>query len=70
LWQTLDTSASDKQHRSILKAIRSRDGEAAAKAMRDHLSNLRDRVSKVQQASARAPSHLPHIKPERNSNPA
>jgi GntR family transcriptional regulator, rspAB operon transcriptional repressor len=70
LWQTLDTSASDKQHRSILKAIKSGDGDAAAKAMRDHLSNLRDRVSKVQQASARTPSHLPHIKPERNSNPA
>jgi GntR family transcriptional regulator, rspAB operon transcriptional repressor len=70
LWQTLDTSASDKQHRSILKAIRNRDGEAAAKAMRDHLSNLRDRVSKVQQASARTPSHLTHMKPERNSNPA
>src|SRR5882724_775888 len=57
LWQTLDTSASDKQHRAILKAIKNRDGEAAAGAMRDHLTNLRDRVTKVQNSTLRTPSH-------------
>jgi DNA-binding GntR family transcriptional regulator len=66
LWQTLDTGASDRQHRDILKAIRNRNGEAAAKAMRDHLTNLRERVVKVQQASARTPAHVQHIKPGRN----
>lgn len=66
LWQTLDTSASDKQHRGILKAIKSRDGDAAAKAMRDHLTNLRDRVSKVQNAALRTPSHGPSARPARN----
>jgi DNA-binding GntR family transcriptional regulator len=68
LWQTLDTSASDKQHRAILKAIKSRDGEAAAKAMRDHLTNLRERVSKVQASTSRPPSQIQHAKPVRNSN--
>jgi DNA-binding GntR family transcriptional regulator len=68
LWQTLDTAASDKQHRSILKAIKNGDGDGAAKAMRDHLSALRDRVSKVQQASARTPPQLQHARPGRGPN--
>jgi DNA-binding GntR family transcriptional regulator len=68
LWQTLDTSASDKQHRGILKAIRNHDGEAAAKAMRDHLTSLRDRVTKIQNSALRAPSHFQHGKSARNSN--
>ena len=54
LWQTLDTAASDKQHRAILKAIRGRDGDAAARAMRAHLSNLRERVIKAQHHAPRA----------------
>jgi DNA-binding GntR family transcriptional regulator len=70
LWQTLDTSASDKQHRGILKAIKNRDGEAAAKAMRDHLTSLKDRVTKVQNSTLRAPSHIQHRKPARSSNQA
>jgi DNA-binding GntR family transcriptional regulator len=53
LWQTLDTNASDKQHRGILKAIKNRDGEAAAKAMREHLTNLRDRVARLQNSTQR-----------------
>ena len=68
LWQTLDTSASDKQHRAILKAIKNRDGEAAAKAMRGHLTSLRDRVTKIQNSALRAPSHFQHGKSARNSN--
>jgi DNA-binding GntR family transcriptional regulator len=67
LWQTLDTSASDKQHRAILKAIKGGDGEAAAAAMRDHLTNLRDRVTKAQNAALRPPSDLPRGKPARSS---
>jgi DNA-binding GntR family transcriptional regulator len=66
LWQTLDTSASDKQHRGILKAIKNRDGEGAAKAMHDHLTNLRDRVTKVQNSTLRVPPHVQHGKPARN----
>lgn len=60
LWQTLDTAASDKQHRAILKAIRSRDGDAAGRAMRAHLDSLRERVLKVQHGAPRAgaPMHL------------
>jgi DNA-binding GntR family transcriptional regulator len=54
LWQTLDTAASDKQHRAILKAIRNRDGDAAARAMRAHLSSLRERVLRVQHSAPRA----------------
>ena len=53
LWQTLDTVASDRQHRSILAAIRARDGEAAARAMREHLASLRERVAQLQQAAPR-----------------
>jgi GntR family transcriptional regulator, rspAB operon transcriptional repressor len=68
LWQTLDTGASDRQHRGILKAIKNRDGDGAAKAMRDHLTALRDRVSKVQQASARTPPQLAHAKHGRGSS--
>jgi DNA-binding GntR family transcriptional regulator len=70
LWQTLDTSASDRQHRDILKAIKNRNGEGAAKAMRDHLTNLRERVVKVQQASARSPAQLLQTRPGRNSSTA
>jgi GntR family transcriptional regulator, rspAB operon transcriptional repressor len=66
LWQTLDTSASDKQHRAILKAIKNRDAEAAAEAMLDHLTNLRDRVTKVQNSTLRAPSHIQRGKAARN----
>ncbi|MBR0834179.1 GntR family transcriptional regulator [Bradyrhizobium manausense] len=59
LWQTLDTSASDRQHRAILKAIRSRDGDGAANAMRAHLSNLRERVLKVLHNAPRAAGAMP-----------
>jgi DNA-binding GntR family transcriptional regulator len=60
LWQTLDTDASDKQHRRILKAIRARDGDAAGKAMREHLTSLRERVGQLQSSTSRN-----HWQPER-----
>lgn len=57
LWQTLDTEASDRQHRAVLAAIEARDPAAAAAAMRDHLSELRERVVLLQQhAPRRVPS--------------
>lgn len=56
LWQTLDTDASERQHRAVLAAIEARDSGAAAAAMRDHLSALRERVVLLQQ---RAPKHVP-----------
>lgn len=59
LWQTLDTAASDKQHRAIVKAIRSRDGDAAVRAMRAHLSNLRERVVRLQHHAPRAGGPAP-----------
>ena len=53
LWQTLDTEASDRQHRAIVAAIRAGDGEAAAGAMREHLMSLRERVAHLQQTAPR-----------------
>lgn len=59
LWQTLDTEASDRQHRAVLDAIEARDPLAAAAAMRDHLNGLRERVVLLQQhAPRRAPPPL------------
>ena len=57
LWQTLDTAGSDKQHRRILKAIKAQDGDGAAKAMRDHLTSLRERVANLQNSTARGMWH-------------
>lgn len=61
LWQTLDRDASEKQHRAILKAIKSRDGEGAAAAMRDHLTNLCERVTKVHHTTSRSGQSLPPV---------
>jgi GntR family transcriptional regulator, rspAB operon transcriptional repressor len=58
LWQTLDTDASDKQHRRILKAIKTHDADAAAIAMRDHLTSLRERVAQLQNSASRSLAHL------------
>lgn len=65
LWQTLDTEASDKQHRRILKAIKAHDGDGAAKALRDHLTSLRERVAQLQNSPSRSLLHLerPHQGP-------
>jgi DNA-binding GntR family transcriptional regulator len=60
LWQTLDTEASDRQHRAVLAAIEARDPAAAAAAMREHLAALRDKVVHLQrQAPRRAPAAQP-----------
>jgi DNA-binding GntR family transcriptional regulator len=58
LWQTLDTDASDRQHRKILKAIKAHDEEGAAKALRDHLISLRQRVAQLQNSPSRSLLHL------------
>ncbi len=57
LWQTLDTEGSDKQHRRILKAIKAHDGDGATKAMREHLTSLRERVASLQNSTARGMWH-------------
>ncbi|MDB5532163.1 MAG: hypothetical protein JWO28_478 [Hyphomicrobiales bacterium] len=70
LWQTLDRDASEKQHRAILKAIKGRDGEGAAAAMRDHLTNLCERVTKVQNATSRGSQPvLPAARAKRDGKP-
>jgi len=51
LWQTLDSNASNSQHRKIVKAFKANDGEMAAQAMREHLSSLRERLSLLQRQS-------------------
>lgn len=56
LWQTLDTEASDRQHRAVLNAIEARDPQAAAAAMREHLAALRDKVAQLHQ---HAPKRMP-----------
>lgn len=53
MWQTLDTVASNRQHRAILNAIRRHDPSAASKAMRAHLLSLRSRLTEVQRLSRR-----------------
>ncbi len=56
LWQTLDTEASDRQHRAVLNAIEARDPQGAAAAMRQHLAALRDKVAQLHQ---HAPKRVP-----------
>jgi len=63
LWQTLDTDASDKQHRKILKAIKAHDADGAAKALRDHLTSLRERVALLQNSPVRNFLHLERPNP-------
>lgn len=53
LWQTLDEKASDRQHRNVVKALKARDGAAAAAAMREHLTNLHERVAHLQNSGPR-----------------
>lgn len=53
LWQTLDTAASDRQHRAILGAIAKKDGPGAEEAMREHLEALRERVTHLQHGDPR-----------------
>ena len=55
LWQTMDTKATIRQHSAIADMIAKGDGEAAAKAVRDHIESLRERLIKAQSATRRVP---------------
>jgi len=53
LWQTMDTTATIRQHTAIAEMIAKHDGDGAAKAVRDHVENLRQRLLKAQNATQR-----------------
>lgn len=53
LWQTMDNKATIRQHSAIADAIAKHDGDAAAKAVRDHIESLRSRLMRAQSASQR-----------------
>lgn len=59
LWQTLDINGSNRQHTAIAEAVAKRDGDAAANAMREHISSLKQRLSQIQSSrgGARADRH-------------
>jgi DNA-binding GntR family transcriptional regulator len=50
LWQTLDIGTNNNQHNAIADAVSAGDGEAAAEAMRAHISSLKQRLSQIQNA--------------------
>jgi DNA-binding GntR family transcriptional regulator len=52
LWQTLDHDRTGQQHRAVVAALRKGDGAAACRAMRAHLSDLRDRLQRLAAAEA------------------
>jgi len=55
LWQTMDTKATIRQHSAIADMIAKGDGDGAAKAVREHIESLRERLIKAQSAARRAP---------------
>ncbi len=55
LWQTMDTKATIRQHSAIADTIAKGDGDGAAKAVRDHIESLRERLIKAQNAARRVP---------------
>jgi DNA-binding GntR family transcriptional regulator len=55
MWQMLDTTATDREHRAILQAIRKHDPTAASKAMRTHLLRLRSRLTHLQRTGRLRP---------------
>jgi len=55
LWQTMDTKATIRQHSAIADMIAKGDGDGAAKAVRDHIESLRERLIKAQSATRRVP---------------
>jgi DNA-binding GntR family transcriptional regulator len=55
MWQTLDTVATEREHRAILQAIRKHDPMAASKAMRAHLLSLRSRLTQLQRSGRLRP---------------
>ena len=58
MWQTMDTVATQREHRAVLDAIRKGDRKGASRAMRAHIKSLRDRLAEIQ-------SHGPrrHVSP-------
>jgi DNA-binding GntR family transcriptional regulator len=50
LWQTIDVSASEKQHRKVLNAIAAGDPDAAAAALQAHVNSLRKRLMHLHNA--------------------
>jgi GntR family transcriptional regulator, rspAB operon transcriptional repressor len=48
LWQTMDVRANDRQHGAIAEAVKRRDGDAAADAMRRHIAALKTRLMNIQ----------------------
>jgi len=52
-----------QQHRKILKAIKAHDADGAAKALRDHLTSLRERVALLQNSPVRNFLHLERPNP-------
>jgi DNA-binding GntR family transcriptional regulator len=55
MWQTLDTVATEREHRAILQAIRKHNPAAASKAMRAHLLSLRSRLTQLQRSGRLRP---------------
>lgn len=55
LWQTMDTKVTAGQHRAIADMVAKGDGEGAARAVSDHIENLRERLTRVQSAAQRRP---------------
>jgi DNA-binding GntR family transcriptional regulator len=53
LWQTMDTTATIRQHTAIAEMIAKHDADGAAKAVRDHIEKLRQRLVKAQNATQR-----------------
>jgi DNA-binding GntR family transcriptional regulator len=54
LWQTMDVRANDRQHGAIADAVARRDGDAAAEAMREHISALKSRLMNIQSRTHQA----------------
>jgi DNA-binding GntR family transcriptional regulator len=53
LWQTMDTKATIRQHAAIADMVARHDSDGAAKAVREHIESLRERLMKAQSATQR-----------------
>jgi len=51
----MDTKATIRQHSAIADMITKGDSEGAAKAVREHIESLRERLIKAQSATRRIP---------------
>jgi DNA-binding GntR family transcriptional regulator len=59
LWQTLDIAASTREHTAIADAVAAGDGDAAAEAIRAHITSLRERLSQIQNSRGGARADRP-----------